>query len=132
MVAIPKKVLDLLADKGTTKVLVTSNKEGRPHAIVAGSILSPAPDTMIVGEVLMKVSANNLKENKKAAFLIVKGLESYEINVRAKARVDSGADLDNMNKALAGMHLHANAIWVFEVCCVSDESAGPTSGKKLT
>ncbi|AGI48056.1 Pyridoxamine 5'-phosphate oxidase [Thermoplasmatales archaeon BRNA1] len=131
MAAIPQKVLDLLNDPATVKVLVTASKGGRPHAIVAGTIAAPSPETMVIGEVLMKRASANLQANPKAAFLISKGTESYEINVRAKVRLTSGPELDGMNKVLAGMNLHAGAMWVFDVCCVCDEGAHPGAGTKI-
>ena len=113
------------------KVLVTSDKNGQPHAIVAGTISAPTPETMCIGEVLMKRASGNLKANSKAAFLVVKGTESYEIAAAAKARFDSGPELDGMNKVLEGMHMHANAMWVFDVVSVSDEGAHPGAGTKI-
>jgi len=131
MANIPKNVMDVLAAPTTTKVLVTASKGGKPHAIVAGSIGAPAADTMIVGEVLMKTSSKNLKENKEAAFLISAGKDAYEIDCAVKARLESGPELDAMNKALAPMGLKASAVWVFSVCAVYDQGASPNAGKKL-
>lgn len=131
MANIPKEVLDLMASEGSTKILVTSDKSGRPHAIVAGTIMSPSPDKMVIGEVLMKKSAKNMQENNKVAFLISAGLKAYEIEARVKVRLDSGPELDGMNEVLANMHLHANAMWVFDVCGVYDQGASPAAGTKL-
>jgi Pyridoxamine 5''-phosphate oxidase. len=131
MANIPQNVLDLVNAKTTTKVLVTASKNGKPHAIVAGSIGAPAANTMIVGEVLMKVSAKNLKENSEAAFLISAGMEAYEINCVAKARLDSGPELDAMNAALAAIGLKAAAVWIFNVEAVFDQGASPKAGTKL-
>lgn len=128
---IPSNVIELIGKQGTVKVLATANKAGKPHAIVAGSIMSPKPDTMIIAEILMKVSVNNLNENKKATFVISSGMESYEIECTAKARLDKGPELDNMNEVLAGMHLKANALWVFDVDAVYNQGAGPDCGKKV-
>jgi len=131
MVAIPANVMALLNAHDSVKVFVTADTAGQPHAIVAGSIAAPTPDTVIIGEVLMKRSAKNIEANKKAAFLVVKGLEAFEINVIPKARLDKGPEVDAMNQALAAMHLHANAVWVFSVVSVSDQGANPKAGTKL-
>lgn len=131
MVTIPQKVLDLMKKEGTVKALVTSSKTGRPHAIAAGSIGAASPEVMIFGEILSKTSVKNLAENPKATFLIVNGMESYEINCKVKAKLTSGPELDGMNKAIAPMHLHANALWLFDVCCVCEQGANPGAGKKL-
>jgi len=131
MVNIPNNVLELLAAPATTKILVTATKDAKPHAIVAGSIGAPAADTMIVGEILMKVTAKNLQENPKAAFLISSGLSSYIIECTAKARLDKGPELEAMNKQLAAMNLKAAAVWVFKVDGVFEQGASPKAGTKL-
>ena len=131
MANIPNNVLELLKARTTTKVLVTSSKDARPHAIVAGSIASPTADSMVVGEVLMKVSAKNLSENPKAAFLITSGKDAFEIEVTAKARLDKGPEVEAMNKELAAIGLKASAVWVFKVEAVFDQGASPKAGTKL-
>ena len=131
MANIPSEILELLKAQTTTKVIVTASKDGRPHAIVAGSIGSPAADTMIVGEVLMKVTSKNLAENPKASFLISSGKDAYEIECTAKARLESGPEIDAMNKALAAIGLKAGAVWVFKVDAVFYQGASPKAGTKI-
>jgi len=131
MANIPNNVLELIRTRTTTKVLVTASKDGKPHAIVAGSIGAPTADTMIVGEVLMKVSSKNLSDNPKAAFLISAGKDAFEIECTAKARLEKGPEVDAMNKELAAMGLKASAVWVFKVDAVFDQGASPKAGTKL-
>lgn len=131
MVAIPEKVMNLINDRESCKVLVTANADGRPHAIVCGTIMSPAPDQMAVGQVLMKRACANLDANPKAAFLITKGMESYEIGVRFTENVTSGPLFDAMKAQCDAMHLPLFAVKIFSVCCVSDEGAGPNAGTKI-
>jgi hypothetical protein len=131
MVKIPENVEELIKKQGTTKILVTSSKSGKPHAIVAGSIGLAGPGEIIMGEILSKVSGANLKENPNAAFLFVNGLESYEVDVSFKARLDKGPALDAMNEALKAMKLSAAAVWSFEAKAVYDQGASPKAGTKL-
>ncbi len=131
MANIPKEVLDLMAEQTTAKLIVSSTKDGVPHAIVAGSIGAPAPDTVIVGEVMMKKTAANLKANGNAEIVVVSGLKAYSIQVKVKTRLDKGAELEAMNKALAAMKLKAAAVWVFDVLSVYDQSAAASAGTKL-
>lgn len=131
MVAIPEKVMNLINDQGSVKALTTVCAGNRPHSIVAGTIMAVGPETMVIGEVLMKRTSANLKANPKACFNITKGTESYEIQVTAKDRLTSGAIYDKMNSILAGMNMHAGAVWTFDVVSVYDESAGPTAGQKM-
>ena len=66
MVQIPEKVLAKMAEQTTVKTLVTASACGAPHAIVCGSIIAPAADKVVVGEVLMKRASANLQANPKA------------------------------------------------------------------
>ena len=131
MANIPTEVLEMLKAPTTTKVLVTASKDAKPHAIVAGSIGAPAADTMIIGEVLMKISSKNLSENSKASFLIASGKDAYAIECTAKARLEKGPEIEAMNKALEPMHLKAAAVWIFKVDAVFYQGASPKAGTKL-
>lgn len=131
MVDIPENVKEIMNEKGTTKVLVTANKAGQPHAIVCGTIATPAPGKMVVGEVLMKRSAEYMSENSKAAFLISNGPKAYEIQVDNPVRFDNGDQLAQMNEMLKAANLHAKALWLFDVVAVYDEGAGPNAGTKI-
>lgn len=131
MVDIPANVIEKINAEGAVKVLVTADKAGQPHAIVCGTIMSPAPGKMVVGEVLMKKSAANLAENPKASFMIAAGMEAYEIDVANPVRIAEGEALDQMNKALEAIHLHANALWMFDVTAVYDQGANPNAGKQI-
>lgn len=131
MVDIPKKVLDLLNDPKSVKVFATACDCGQPHAIAAGSIASPSPDKMMVGEILMKKSVENLQKNPKASFLVVNGMSSYQIVVEKPVRIESGPVLDKMNEALAAIKLHANAVWMFDVKEVYEQGANMDAGKKI-
>ena len=86
---------------------------------------------MVVGEVLMKRSAEYMAENGKAAFMIAAGPKAYEIQVENPVRYDNGDALAQMNEMLAGVNLHAKALWMFDVVAVYDEGAGPNAGKKI-
>jgi len=130
MVDMPKNVLDLLGPE-SVKVLVTADKSGVPHAIVCGSIIAVDSKTLAVGEVLMKVSSKNLAANPNVAILAVKGLESYLVNAKVRARMTDGPVFTGMNEHLAKMKLRASAVWIFDPVSVYNQSAGPDAGKKL-
>lgn len=131
MVSLPKEVKELVNTKGTTNILVTANKAGQPHAIVCGSVSSPDDNTVVVGQIMFKTAAKYLKENDKASFLSFNGGKAYEIQVKVRACLDSGEQYDKFNEALAAAKFHANALWVFDVTAVTNESPGPDAGKKL-
>lgn len=123
--------MEIIKDPAAVKSLTTICAGNRPHCIVAGTIMAPTDDMMIIGEILMKRSANNLKQNPKAAFLVTKGPVSYEIQVTVKDRIASGAILDQMNAILKDKGLQANAVWTFDIVSVFDQSPGPNAGKKI-
>jgi hypothetical protein len=131
MVAVPKEVADLLADKASVKVLVTASKAGQPHAIVCGSIFLGPDGKVGVGEILMKRAKQNLADCGKAAISVTAGPKSYELVLANPARADSGPVFENLKAAMAAMNLPCFAVWTFDVCEVWDESAGPTAGTKI-
>ena len=51
--AMPAVVKDMFSRRDTTKILVTADAEGQPHAIVCGSTFVVDDNTIAVGEVLM-------------------------------------------------------------------------------
>ena len=131
MVQIPEKVLAKMAEQTTVKTLVTASADGMPHAIVCGSIIAPAADKVVVGEVLIQRASANLQANPKAAILVAAGMESYEIVLANPVRITEGPMLDQMNENLAKIHLQARALWAFDVAEVYDEGATPAAGSKI-
>jgi len=131
MVDIPKNVLDMMGRPDSTKILVTADGSGLPHAIVCGSIIAVDSKTLAVGEILMKVSSKNLAANDNAAILAANGMESYIVKVKVSGRKTEGPLFDNMNAHLAKMNLKAKAVWTFSAESVFNQSAGPDAGKKI-
>jgi hypothetical protein len=131
MVAVPKEVADLLADKASVKVLVTASKSGQPHAIVCGSIFLGPDGKVGVGEILMKRAKQNLADSGKAAISVTAGPKSYELVLKNPARADSGPVFENLKAAMAALNLPCFAVWTFDVCQIWDESAGPTAGTQI-
>ena len=135
MVAIPDEVLKVLNDDASVRVIATKSKEGDVHAIQVGSLKAPSPDTIIVGAILMKRTGKNLESMKERGELvsILAGNQkaSYEIRVKVKDKVTSGPMYDQMNASLQKMGLKANAVWVFEVKEVWNQTAGYSTGTRM-
>ncbi len=135
MVAIPEEVLKVLNDDASVRVIATKSKEGDVHAIQVGSLKAPSPDTIIVGAILMKRTGKNLESMKERGELvsILAGNQkaSYEIRVKVKDKVTSGPMYDQMNASLQKMGLKANAVWVFEVKEVWNQTAGYSAGTRM-
>ncbi len=135
MVAIPNEVLKVVNDDASVKVLATKSKDGNVHVIQVGSLKAPAPDTIIVGAILMKRTGKNLESMKAAGEIasILAGTkkESYEIRAKPKDFVTAGPIYDQMNAALEKMGLKATGVWVFEVAEVWNQTAGYSAGTKM-
>ena len=131
MVAIPQNVLDLMADKASSKALVTVSSSGQPHAVVCGSIFAGPDGKVGVGEILMKRTKENLAANGKAAMLITAGPNSFELVLKNPVRADSGPVFDTLKENLAKMNLPCFAVWTFDVAEVWNEGAGPAAGTKV-
>ena len=129
--AIPQNVLDCFNSPQATKVLVTSSKDGQPHAIVCGSIFVIDENTLAVGEILMKTATANMKENDKVAIDVINGKDAYEARGVVKGRAEDGPVLEGLNKKLAAIGLKARAVWCFDIKAVYNESAGPDAGKQI-
>ena len=130
--AMPAIVKDMFSRPDTTKILVTADANGQPHAIVCGSIFVPDDETLAVGEVFMNVTKRNLETNPKAAVTVAFGGEAYNISVSVKERLEDGDLLNVLNEKLSKINLHARAVWTFKVEAVFDEGINPNAGKLIS
>jgi len=135
MVAIPDEVLKVLNDDASIRVLATKSEAGDVHAIQVGSLKAPAPDTIIVGAILMKRTGKNLQgmKNKGEMVSILAGskMDSYEVRAKVKDYVTAGPIYDQMNAALEKLGMKATGVWVFGVEEVWNQSAGYSAGTKM-
>ncbi|MCX6650756.1 MAG: hypothetical protein NT131_03750 [Methanomassiliicoccales archaeon] len=135
MVAIPDEVMKVLNDPTSVRVIATKSEKGDVHIIQAGSIKAPAPDTVIIGAILMKRTGKNLEGMKAKGELvsILAGSKttSFEIRAKVKELVTSGPMFDGMNAELSKMGMKASGVWVFEVKEVWNQSANFNAGKKM-
>ena len=135
MVAIPNEVMQVLNDPASVRVIATKSEKGDVHIIQAGSIKAPAPDTVVIGAVLMKRTGKNLERMKAKGELvsILAGskLLSYEIRAKVKDLVTAGPIFDGMNAELAKTGMKASGVWVFEVKEVWNQSANYSAGTKM-
>jgi len=135
MVAIPEEVLKVLNDDASVRILATKSMAGDVHAIQVGSLKAPAPDTIIVGAILMKRTGKNLESMKDKGEMvsILAGSQkaSYEIRAKVKDKVTAGPIYDQMNAALERMGLKASAVWVFSVQEVWNQMAGYSAGTQM-
>ena len=127
----PAVVKDMFSRPDTTKLLVTADANGQPHAIVCGSIFVVDDSTLAVGSVLMNTPRANMSVNNKVSLEALSGPTAFEARGKVIGRQDSGEILEKLNQNLSKVNLTAKAVWLFSVEEVYDESAGPRAGQKI-
>lgn len=132
MVAIPANVKALFGDKEACKVIATACSNGKPHVIPAGTIGVADDNTMMICQIFLDVTAQNLEKNPKASFGVIKGMEAYTVNTELKAKVTEGPLFDQMSKAIMdALHLPVKSVMLFDVKSVYNQSASMEAGKKM-
>lgn len=131
MVSLTEPVARMIVHPDTAKVLATVSPEGEPHMIVCGSLDIVGMDTIVVGEVYMYRSAENLRRCPKAEFLVWKGKSAFSIKATARERLTSGPLFDKMHSSLSRLNMETVAVWTFDVEEVWDESASDSAGERL-
>ncbi len=127
--------MKVLNDPASVRVIATKSDKGDVHIIQAGSIKAPAPDTIIIGAILMKRTGKNLEGMKAKGELVSvlagSKLQSYEIRAKVKDLVTSGPIFEGMNAELAKMGMKASGVWVLDVKEVWNQSANYSAGTKM-
>jgi len=127
--------MKILNDPTSVRVIATKSDKGDVHIIQAGSIKAPAPDTLIIGAILMKRTGKNLEgmkaKGEMVSILAGSKMESYEIRAKVKDHVTSGPIFDGMNAELSKMGMKASGVWVFDVKEVWNQSANYQAGTKM-
>jgi len=135
MVKLPTEVMQAVNNPKAGKVLVTIRSDGSPHVIQVGSIMSPDPEVVAFGAILMKETGKNLEAMKKkktdVAILVTVEMKSYQIKAKIKDALTSGPLFDKMNEVLKAMGMKANVVWTVEPVEVWNQSATYDAGKKM-
>ena len=135
MVKLPEEVMQAINNPKAGKVLVTIRPDGSPHVIQVGSIMSPDPETIAFGAILMKESGKNLEAMKKkktdVGILVTVELKSYQVRAKVKDALTSGPLFDKMNEVLKAMGMKASVVWTVEPLEVWNQSASYEAGKKM-
>jgi len=131
MVEIPEPVARMVKHPDTHKVLSTVSPEGEPHSIVCASLTMHGNDTIVVAEVYMHRTCENLAKDPRAEFLVWQGKDAYSIKAVAKSRQTEGELFDKMSAAMDKFNLLTVAVWEFEVTEIWDESASISAGDRV-
>jgi hypothetical protein len=135
MVKLPEEVMQAVNNPKAGKMLVTIRSDGSPHAIQVGSIMSPDPEVIAFGAILMKETGKNLEAMKKkktdVAILVTVEMKSYQIKAKVKDAITSGPLFDKMNEVLKGFGMKASVVWTVEPVEVWNQSPSYDAGKKM-
>ena len=135
MVALPPEVMEAVNNPKAVKVLATIKADGSPHIIQVGSIISPSPNLIAFGAIIMKESGKNLEAMKKqgttASVLVTVEMKSYQVHGKVKEYLTSGPLYDKMNEFLKAIGMKAQGVWTIEPTSVWNQSPNYDAGKKM-
>lgn len=135
MVALPNEVFELMNDKKATKVLGTRNANNDVHLINVGGAGALDPETIFIGEIMMRKTSDNLrlaqKEKTKVSVLVSQGYKSFEIKASVKDHQTSGPVFEKMVEAFKAMKFDLKGLWLLKPEEVWNESPGPEAGKRM-
>ena len=131
MVEIPEPVAKMIKHPDTHKVLTTVSPDGKPHAIVCASLGMDESDKIVVAEVFMLRTVENINNNPNVEFLVWQGKNAYSLKAVACGRQTEGELFEKMSMALDKFNLVTIAVWEFEVTEIWDESASRSAGQKV-
>lgn len=131
MIAIPEPVARMIKHPDTHKVLTTVTPDGKPHAIVCASLSMLGEDTILVAEVFMHRTCDNLKNNPNVEILVWQGKNGYSLKAVTTGRVVEGPSFEKMVGVMERFNLTPVAVWEFKVLEIWDESATDSSGTQV-
>lgn len=131
MVSIPEPVARMIKHPDTHKVLTTVTPDGKPHAIVCASLSMLGDDTVLVAEVFMHRTCENLKNNPNVEILVWQGKNAYSLRAVTTGRIVEGEPFEKMTAIMDKFNLPVVAVWEFKVQEIWDESASDTAGSQV-
>ncbi len=131
MITIPEPVAKMIKHPDTHKVLTTVTPDGKPHAIVCASLSMLGDDTILVAEVFMHRTCDNLKNNPNVEILVWQGRNGYSLKAVTTGRIIEGPAFDKMTAIMEKYNLTPTAVWEFKVLEIWDESATSVSGTQV-
>jgi hypothetical protein len=131
MITIPEPVAKMIKHPDTHKVLTTVTPDGKPHAIVCASLSMLGDDTILVAEVFMHRTCDNLKNNPNVEILVWQGRNGYSLKAVTTGRIIEGPAFDKMTAIMEKYNLTPTAVWEFKVLEIWDESATNFAGSQV-
>ena len=134
MAKITEEMKDIAA-KTKGFALATVGKDGNPHVIPVGFAQMLSEDELLLVDVFMKKTLENIKANPKVAVSVwdMETFKGYEF--KGSARIEtSGKAFDDSVKMVKSMfpQFDAKAAVIVKVDSIYDTSAGPDAGKQVS
>jgi predicted pyridoxine 5'-phosphate oxidase superfamily flavin-nucleotide-binding protein len=124
-----------VAGKAKGFAVATATKDGDPHVIPVGFGKVLSEDELLLVDVFMKKTLENIKANPRVAVSVwdMESLKGYEF--KGNARIEtSGKVFDDSVKMVKSMmpQLDAKAAVIVKVDSISVRSPGPDAGKQAS
>jgi len=131
---IPPRVMDLINNPQSIKILSTCSAENSLHSVPLGSLSAPSSRSIVFAKIMANETHANLENAQKSggivSVLAVKGKEAYQVRCRPMAFDTSGPEFQAMRAKLSPeMPLHG--VWLLEPVEVINQSPGPDAGKRM-
>ncbi len=88
-------------------------------------------DTILVAEVFMHRTCDNLKNNPNVEILVWQGRNGYSLKAVTTGRIIEGPAFDKMTVIMEKYNLTPTAVWEFKVLEIWDESATNFAGSQV-
>jgi len=135
MVELPEVVAKAINDPKAFKVVTTISPEGDLHAIQVGACVSPEPEIIAVGAILMQHTSKNMesmqKKGQAVAIAIGKEMESYQVMAKVQVYQTEGPLYDAMSENIKKIGLQLRGVWILEPIEVWNQSATYEAGKRM-
>ncbi|HUV24179.1 MAG TPA: hypothetical protein VMW26_01990 [Methanomassiliicoccales archaeon] len=135
MVELPEVVAKAINDPKAFKVVTTISPEGDLHAIQVGACVSPEPEIIAVGAILMQHTSKNMesmqKKGQAVAIAIGKEMESYQVMAKVQVYQTEGPLYDAMSENIKKLGLQLRGVWILEPIEVWNQSATYEAGKRM-
>lgn len=114
--------------------VATASKAGEPNVTPHGFVMLVDDETIWLGDIFMKTTIKNLKENPKASIYIhgpdTKGCYQIKGDVTIKS---SGPEFDKLNEMVKAKmpSAHAKNLLIMKITGVYQCTPGPNAGDKI-
>jgi len=131
---IPSRVMELINNPQSVKILSTCSVENSLHSVPLGSLSAPSSRSIVFAKIMANETHANLENAQKSggivSVLAVKGEEAYQVKCRPMAFDTSGPAFQAMRAKLSQkMPLHG--VWLLEPVEIINQSSGPDAGKRI-